>query len=693
MSINIQEQEPTITLTVTEFEGPTIIVVEDRSPIPTKLSQMSNDVGFLSEADLEQYAAKSWVEEQGYITELPDISNKADKSELFSRDYNDLKNAPINLGIDEVQDPESNKFGLVSGKRLKDAVDVFTDDLKDKVDAALTKTFTPWQPDVIESAGIDLPNVIDDFGTGDPITLTGSTVRMERTGFPSAEDAELLNGLNSGSINFGDTTSLYYKVKRSLDVDVVRSPLYIGFANSAFDYLASPAAFISGGTLSLVGIGEMFGGSDNAYFDPPIEVPVTDDSEYCVSYDKTLNKVAFFVDGVEIASHTFATDFGFDVVTGSVAVEAQNYQGDPSTLTLWGETEFLSDPTHPIAGLEPLIIGTGGYAIDETKYPQNPDGKGYEIVGLAHPAQWDALGKEVKNGDFIVFDNAGMPQEVGGGDEADLSEYTQRTADETITGDWDFQGAMKVGDYTYNTMFGPYSVEKLITHSHPSLSSPMTILHGVISGSAFASMIAHFDVNDLDLGKSIYIQPFSEYDATGGYTTVASVTSKESDGTVVKEMLIRANAEGNVTTAISMVARTDGASYIEFGTGTEPVRGLYADKILTESGGITIKAALDNKVDKIQVKVIVTANKTLTAADSGKLLIINADGITITMPASSEFNIDIAKMDEEFVTIVQCDGTDNFREGTATISVIRDVSITNSGIAGKEWLAIGAYEV
>jgi hypothetical protein len=105
------------------------------------------------------------------------------------------------------------------------------------------------------------------------------------------------------------------------------------------------------------------------------------------------------------------------------------------------------------------------------------------------------------------------------------------------------------------------------------------------------------------------------------------------------------------------------------------------------------KEFLDSKVDKIQAKVIVTADKVLTAADSGKLLIINADGITITLPASSDFNIDIAKMDEDFITIVECAGTDNFREESTTISVIRDVSITNSGIAGKEWLAIGAYEV
>jgi hypothetical protein len=435
------------------------------------------------------------------------------------------------------------------------------------------------------------------------------------------------------------------------------------------------------------------GSGDRTEFNPPIEVLVTDDSEYCVSYDKTLNKVSFFVDGVEIASHTFATDFGFDVVTGSVYVGASNYQGDPSTLTLWGETEFLSNPAHLIAGLEPLIISAGGYAIDETKYPETPEGKGYEIVGLAQPAQWDALGKEVKNGDFIVFDNAGLPRTLG--EDVDLSEYTKRTADETITGDWDFQGAMKVGDYTYNTMYGPFHVEKIITYAHPSLSSPMNIAYGIDTGSSFSSMAVAFNIDDLGLGESIVTELFTEeISVTGGHTGVYSMTTKDYDGTVQKEMNIEAYADGGMASAsIAVVSRSDGVSHISFITGTEPVRGMYATDILTENSGITIKAALDNKVDKIQEKEILTANKTLTAADSGKLLIINADGITITMPANSNFNVDIAKMDEDFITIVECAGTDNFREGTATISVIRDVSITNSGIVGKEWLAIGAYEV
>jgi hypothetical protein len=138
---------------------------------------------------------------------------------------------------------------------------------------------------------------------------------------------------------------------------------------------------------------------------------------------------------------------------------------------------------------------------------------------------------------------------------------------------------------------------------------------------------------------------------------------------------------------------------VTFSAGSNPIVDAYGFGSVTQGGLVTvlwdgdewmISGGLDNKV---QVKEIITTNTTLTAADSGKLLIISEDGITITMPANSDFNIDIAKMDESFHTLVYCAGTDKFREGTTTISVIRDVSITNSGIAGKEWLAIGAYEV
>lgn len=43
---------------------------------------------------LANYYTKSEIDNAGYLTEHQDISNKADRSELFSGDYNDLTNKP-----------------------------------------------------------------------------------------------------------------------------------------------------------------------------------------------------------------------------------------------------------------------------------------------------------------------------------------------------------------------------------------------------------------------------------------------------------------------------------------------------------------------------------------------------------------------------------------------------------------------
>lgn len=63
-----------------------------KDEIPTKVSELENDKGYLTEhqdltryakkTDLNGYATESWVQEQGYLTEHQDISGKADRSEL-----------------------------------------------------------------------------------------------------------------------------------------------------------------------------------------------------------------------------------------------------------------------------------------------------------------------------------------------------------------------------------------------------------------------------------------------------------------------------------------------------------------------------------------------------------------------------------------------------------------------------------
>lgn len=115
-----------------------------KSEIPTKLSQLNNDEGFIKEqtdpvytADKANIALKSELptklsqleNDEGYIKEQTDPIYTADKanialkSELFSGDYNDLINKPIGLaGYKEIQNiAEVTVIEVQDFKTLKDS--------------------------------------------------------------------------------------------------------------------------------------------------------------------------------------------------------------------------------------------------------------------------------------------------------------------------------------------------------------------------------------------------------------------------------------------------------------------------------------------------------------------------------------------------------------------------------------------
>ena len=61
--------------------------------IPSKTSQLENDSGFLTEIPSE-YVTETELDSKGYLTEHQSLAEYAKKSELFSKDYNDLTNKP-----------------------------------------------------------------------------------------------------------------------------------------------------------------------------------------------------------------------------------------------------------------------------------------------------------------------------------------------------------------------------------------------------------------------------------------------------------------------------------------------------------------------------------------------------------------------------------------------------------------------
>ena len=82
-----------------------------RSSIPTTTSQLTNNSGFITSIPAE-YVTETELNNKGYLTEQ-DISGKADKSELFSGNYNDLTNKPSIP--DAYSHPASHPASMITG--------------------------------------------------------------------------------------------------------------------------------------------------------------------------------------------------------------------------------------------------------------------------------------------------------------------------------------------------------------------------------------------------------------------------------------------------------------------------------------------------------------------------------------------------------------------------------------------------
>ena len=61
--------------------------------IPSKTSQLENDSGFLTSIP-DEYVTETELDAKGYLTEHQSLAEYGKKSELFSKDYNDLTNKP-----------------------------------------------------------------------------------------------------------------------------------------------------------------------------------------------------------------------------------------------------------------------------------------------------------------------------------------------------------------------------------------------------------------------------------------------------------------------------------------------------------------------------------------------------------------------------------------------------------------------
>jgi len=80
-------------------QGVALKALIDAITVPTKVSELENDKGYLTQhQSLTDYATQTWVENKGYLTTHQDISGKANTADLAavatSGSYNDLSDKP-----------------------------------------------------------------------------------------------------------------------------------------------------------------------------------------------------------------------------------------------------------------------------------------------------------------------------------------------------------------------------------------------------------------------------------------------------------------------------------------------------------------------------------------------------------------------------------------------------------------------
>ena len=82
--------------------------------VPTKVSQLENDMSYLTSVPIE-YVTETELNNKGYLTQHQDLSNYAKKSELFSKNYNDLINIPTDLATEGFVEEKIQEAQLEGG--------------------------------------------------------------------------------------------------------------------------------------------------------------------------------------------------------------------------------------------------------------------------------------------------------------------------------------------------------------------------------------------------------------------------------------------------------------------------------------------------------------------------------------------------------------------------------------------------
>lgn len=212
--------------------------------IPTKTSQLENDSNYLTSIP-EEYITNEELNNKGYLTEHQDISEKADKTELFSKDYNDLINKPNIPSLDGYATENYVKSAIANAQLGDKEVDLSgyatIDALKLKADLKANNSEVVKKTDIVTA--IDNSSTNAQVPTAKAVNDILSTV----TGITNVKIYYLLSQLEitkpctikdiwdkmpSGSVAIVDTDSSIVT-----DLDVIRIALGISEDDEAYGIL------------------------------------------------------------------------------------------------------------------------------------------------------------------------------------------------------------------------------------------------------------------------------------------------------------------------------------------------------------------------------------------------------------------------------------------------------------------------
>ena len=161
-----------------------------KEELPTKVSQLENDLNYLTNIP-EEYITNEELNNKGYLTEHQDISGKADKTELFSKDYNDLINKPNIPSLDgyATENYVKNEIANAQLGGEGNEIDLSGYATKDDLNGKADITDIPTKVSQLENDSNYLTNIPEEYITETELNNKGYlTEHQDLSNYPTKDE-------------------------------------------------------------------------------------------------------------------------------------------------------------------------------------------------------------------------------------------------------------------------------------------------------------------------------------------------------------------------------------------------------------------------------------------------------------------------------------------------------------------------